>query len=210
MIHPQTSLQFINPLVGSGVVATETIPDGTIVWVQDSLDQVIRNPKHAKLPDPVKRALDIYAYRNARGHHVLCWDKAKYVNHSCEANCLSPGLNLEIALRDIQPGEQLTDDYASLNLDEGFECHCQTPGCRSHVRPEDASTMAPIWDRQILQAFVLIRTVDQPLWSLLSERDRATIERCMVHVKKIPSIRRLLLPRPDSPEPMPVPSFQET
>ncbi len=37
MIHSKTELKFINDLVGYGVFATETIPEGTIVYVKDSL-----------------------------------------------------------------------------------------------------------------------------------------------------------------------------
>ena len=63
-----------------------------------------------------------YAYRNQDGKFVLCWDLGKYVNHSFHANCMGTAYEFEIAIRDINPGEQLTDDYGTLNIDEPFEC----------------------------------------------------------------------------------------
>ena len=38
MIHPNTELRFINPVVGYGVFATDFIPEGTITYVKDSLE----------------------------------------------------------------------------------------------------------------------------------------------------------------------------
>src|SRR6516162_3917387 len=36
--------------------------------------------------------------------------------HACQPTSLAPGLDLEIAIRDIEPGQQIIDDYGSLNL----------------------------------------------------------------------------------------------
>ena len=38
MIHPKTTLRFINEEVGYGLYATEFIPKGTITYVKDSLE----------------------------------------------------------------------------------------------------------------------------------------------------------------------------
>lgn len=38
MIHSDTELKFVNPQVGYGVFATALIPQGTIVYVMDSLE----------------------------------------------------------------------------------------------------------------------------------------------------------------------------
>jgi hypothetical protein len=39
MIHPHTQLQEINETIGYGVIATQVIPKGTIVWILDDLTQ---------------------------------------------------------------------------------------------------------------------------------------------------------------------------
>ena len=47
----------------------------------------------------------------------------------------SKDLNV-VARRDIQPGEQITLDYAMLYGEEMplFECHCDSPTCRGIIR----------------------------------------------------------------------------
>lgn len=56
-----------------------------------------------------------------------------YNNHSCDPNCGMHGEITFVAIRDIEPGEELTVDYAFIdNEDYSFECHCGSPKCR-HV-----------------------------------------------------------------------------
>jgi D-alanine-D-alanine ligase len=62
----------------------------------------------------------------------------KPLNHACDPNAWFEGLNV-IARRDIQPGEQITLDYAMLYGEEMplFECHCDSPTCRGIIRGTD-------------------------------------------------------------------------
>jgi SET domain-containing protein len=128
-------LRFVSPQIGFGVFATRFIPKGTITWVFDPLDQIISPPKESHLPALLRHQLDIYSYQNGRGERILCWDHGRFVNHSCYPTSLAPGLDLEIAIRDIQPGEQITDDYGSLNLEQPFDCACGFPQCRDRIQP---------------------------------------------------------------------------
>ena len=170
MIHPSTELRFINNHIGYGVFATDFIPRGTITWVQDSFDQVF-SPAHVDRLSPFHQAiLDKYAFTDARGSFVLCWDLGRFVNHSCAPAALSPGYNFEIAVRDIAPGEELTDDYGTLNLDTPFACSCGMPECRRIVGPEDAVHYSDRWDQLVSEAFPLISTVQQPMWHLVREK----------------------------------------
>ena len=41
MLHPKTRLAWISDEVGYGVLATEDIPCGTILWALDPLDRVL-------------------------------------------------------------------------------------------------------------------------------------------------------------------------
>ncbi|MDX1753738.1 MAG: SET domain-containing protein-lysine N-methyltransferase, partial [Salinimicrobium sediminis] len=82
MMHPDTEVQFINEVVGYGVVAKKFIPKGTITWVQDALDRVILAEEVENMHPKVQEQVDKYCFRNNKGHLVLCWDQAKYVNHS--------------------------------------------------------------------------------------------------------------------------------
>jgi hypothetical protein len=110
------------------------------------------------------------------------------MNHSCDATCLSAGYDFELAIRDIAPGDELTDDYGSLNLEYGFECRCGTPRCRRHVRPDDLLTLAVEWDRAVAEPFSRIRAVPQPLWPFLEERQ--AVEDALARRTPIASVTR--------------------
>jgi hypothetical protein len=76
-----------------------------------------------------------------------------------------------LAVRDILPGEELTDDYGSLKLEYDFVCFCRTPLCREKIRPDDLARYADRWDQIVAEPFRLIQTVSQPLWPLVKEKD---------------------------------------
>ena len=167
MIHPKTELKFISQDVGYGVVAKEFIPAGTITWVLDKLDREF-SPLSVQMLEPVyKEIIDWYSFRNNKGNYVLCWDHGRYVNHSFNSNCLTTAHDFEVAVRDIQPGEQLTDDYGYLNIpypfrgiDEGTR--------RKIVYPDDLIRYYKVWDKKIQKVFGKIPTLEQPLKSVMS------------------------------------------
>lgn len=172
MIHPATRLLFIDEAIGHGVIATELIPRGTIVWVRDALDRTLTEKEFQRLSSIYGDALTTYVYANSAGLSVLCWDIARYINHSCAPNCMTTGLDdVEIAVRDIQPGEQLTNDYGSLNVMFVFDCYCGAAQCRRTIDPADIPRLAPAWKEQARQARAAIHDVPQPLWPLVREKD---------------------------------------
>jgi uncharacterized protein len=171
MIHPHTEIRFVNPHIGYGVFATQLIPKGTITWVRDRLDQSFTPAAIEQLPLPYHDLVLKYSFIDARGRFVLCWDHARFVNHSCVPTCRSAGYDFEIAVRNIAAGEELTDDYGSLNLEYDFECSCGLPQCRLQVRPGDLITFADEWDRIVAEPFTLIAAVAQPLWPFLEETE---------------------------------------
>jgi hypothetical protein len=176
MVHPHTELRFVNPRIGWGVFATRLIPQGTITWALDSLDQRFTPEQIAALPAYARRLLHTYSYVDGAGRHILCWDHARFFNHSCAANCLAVGYDFELAVRDIQPGEELTDDYGTLNPAEPFPCACAASACRGHVLPDDMLRHGDTWNERARAAFFRIPSVEQPLWEVLSSADRSAIE----------------------------------
>lgn len=66
-------------------------------------------------------------------------DPADYVNHSCEPNAGILGSVLVVAMRDIEPGEEICFDYAMCDADDydEFVCECGTPSCRGLVTGAD-------------------------------------------------------------------------
>jgi len=167
-MHPDTELKFINKEKGYGVVATKFIPAGTITWVLDRLDKVYRPSQYKALEPIYRNILDVYTYRNNEGNFILCWDHARFVNHSFNSNCLSTAYDYEIAIRDIEKGEELTDDYGYLNvtepftpIDEGYE--------RKTVYPDDLLFFYKLWDEQLKAVFNKIELVDQPLKAVIKK-----------------------------------------
>src|SRR6185295_911057 len=92
-----------------------------------------------------------FSYQNAEGHFVVAWDLARYVNHSCEPAMLSVSADVDIAVRDIHPGDELTCEYGFW-FQEGFRCACGAASCRGVIRQDDVFRLYRQWDEQVSQA----------------------------------------------------------
>ena len=60
------------------------------------------------------------------------WNLARYINHSCRPNAKSVGRNggiAIVALRRIEPGEEITYDYGQEYLDYFFKNACRCSAC---------------------------------------------------------------------------------
>jgi hypothetical protein len=71
-----------------------------------------------------------------------------FINHSCEPNAGLDGHIAIVALQRIQPGEEVTIDYAMCDgsaYDE-FQCACGSPSCRGRVTGEDWRNPL-LWER---------------------------------------------------------------
>lgn len=187
MLHPDTELQFINDTVGYGVVAKKLIPKGTITWVQDDLDQIITPSQADTLTPQVREHLEKYSFTNSEGNYVLCWDNAKFVNHSFNPSCMSTAYDFEIAVRDIQPGEQLTDDYGYLNVEEPFDAVDEGTQ-RKSVLPDDLKRHHAEWDSLIEQRLADIQRNDQPLLEFIRKDTWAEFQRVINGESKLRSI----------------------
>lgn len=191
MMHPDTELRYINDVIGYGVFATRFIPKGTIVWALDDLDQVL-DPSFVERLDPLRKQ-DVlkYSFKNQHGQYILCWDKARYVNHSFHATCVGTMYDLELAARDIHPGEELTDDYGTLNLDEPFACMPEEGTTRSWVMPDDLLHYHQQWDESAKEAFRHFDRVEQPLKHLIRPEHRGKIRAIVEQRAELDSIRHL-------------------
>jgi uncharacterized protein len=110
-----------SPIHGLGVFAMATIAKGTLVWrFEPGLDMEFAPDIVATLPAHAQTFFAHYGYldRNVR-RIILCFDDARFVNHSGAPNVATDyarhPYGLDVALRDIAAGEELTMDYA------GFE-----------------------------------------------------------------------------------------
>lgn len=165
LIHPDTRVLWINDDIGQGVVATTFIPRGTITYVQDELEILI--PADSPLlQDPAYLPLiQKYACMDGEGNWELSWDHAKYVNHCCVPNTMDTAYGFEIAIRDIQPGEEITDEYGLFPdpQTDGMPLFCRVEECRKFLHTSDFDKYCDEWDKKVKGALRLYNSVSQPL-----------------------------------------------
>lgn len=191
MVHPDTTLKFVNPIIGSGVFATEFIPKGTLTYVKDSLEIDLDPSQYAKHGKPMRDVVDKYSYIDEHGHYIVSWDHAKYINHNCDPNTISTGYGFEIAIKDIYPGDEITDEYGIFNLESSFKCECGSPLCRKTVKPQDLDTIFNSWDEKIHPALEQFDKVAQPLTQFLSKETLAIVNDFLRDKKKYRSVNCL-------------------
>jgi len=149
--------------MGYGVFATTFIPKGTITYVKDALEVEVTPGSYAQYDDSIQAVIDKYSYIDERGIRIVSWDFAKYVNHCCHCNTMSTGYGFEIAIRDIQAGEEITDEYGLFNLDKDMEIACSKPHCRRKLTNGDLDLYFADWDQKVLPALREVLEVPQPL-----------------------------------------------
>lgn len=134
-----------SPIQGLGAFATRRIRKGTriIEYIGERLTQAQADTR--------------YDDESMERHHTFLFNldddtvldagtlhnESRYINHSCEPNCQSlidKGHIHIYALRAIEPGEELTYDYAYERTPEMgddaeglYICRCGTPSCRGTI-----------------------------------------------------------------------------
>lgn len=108
---------------GVGLAAVGFIPKGTVIWMHDdSIDRVYSRQSVNAFSIRARETVYLYGWREGR-YYIFPGDNARFTNHSSDPNC-GPGTDeTSIALRDIQPGEELTEDYSS--FDDDFELYAK-------------------------------------------------------------------------------------
>jgi len=136
----------------------------------DALDRKFNQQDIEALGPEYWEIIDKYTFRNADGNYILCWDHARFVNHSFRPTCITTAYDFELAVKDIYPGQELTNDYGTLNVCEPFYCLPEKESPRKIVMPDDLLANHEEWDRQLISAFKHFHKVDQPLISFDSSR----------------------------------------
>jgi hypothetical protein len=163
MIHPSTELRHINDTIGYGVFATAFIPEGTIVYIKDGLELSISQTEYAQHIPEMQDIIEKYSYIDENGNRILSWDFGRFVNHCCNCNTMSTGYGFEIAIRDIHPGEEITDEYGIFNLESEMYLSCKHGICRGVVHPSDFDKYYPKWDKILKKSLSQVMEVTQPL-----------------------------------------------
>ena len=171
MMHPGTELAYINEQVGLGVVARQRLPRGTIVWVQDPMDHVFTDAQFSAMPSLLRGTLWRHVFRQD-GVWVLTWDHGRYTNHSCGPNCAGFGGAFDVVVRDIEAGEQLTNDYGYIGVADAFDCRCGDSACRGRI---DGSVRSEASGGALhsayAEAMAAVLRVVQPLWPIVEPGD---------------------------------------
>jgi hypothetical protein len=171
VIHPDTELRTAPEPMGVGVYVTRFIPKGTVVWVRDDLDQVLSSERVATLPEILQQQVRRYSYIDGGGSFVLGWDHVRFMNHSCDPATACIGTLIEIARRDLQPGDELTCEYGLDHTVVKFDCACGAPNCRGTLLPKDRNETWRRWDAEAEEAYAWALTVPQPLLAALRRND---------------------------------------
>lgn len=191
MIHPYTELRFISPQMGYGVFATAPIPEGTIVYVKDSLEIVVSPAEYLRHTAEMQKVMEKYSYIDEHGNRIISWDFAKYVNHCCQCNTISTGYGFEIAIRDIAAGEQITDEYGIFNLEKDMPLSCGQEHCRKVIRPSDFDRYYREWDASIQRSLPRLFVVAQPLLPFVDTHIRAELDQLPEHPERYRSVYTL-------------------
>lgn len=187
MLHPHTELRFVSPEIGYGIFATQDIPVGTITWVKDELDHVFKASEINAMTESNRENLLKYTYRTREGDYFFCWDLTRFVNHSYEPNSMLTSMDFEIAIKDIKKGEELTNDYGTLNIIEAFKC-ANGPHEREFVRPDDLKRFFVKWDLLINSAMVHRPKVGQPLTRFLTKAQITILKDIEEGKTSVPSV----------------------
>jgi SET domain-containing protein len=109
---------------GTGLFADEFIAKGTMTWrFAPGFDLVINPDDLLRLSEISRKQFWNYCYVDKFTHHyILCFDDARFLNHSEDPNIGQSKFGgevegIEIALRDIRPGEELLVNYNDFDKD---------------------------------------------------------------------------------------------
>jgi SET domain-containing protein len=129
---------------GKGIFAREPIARGELiaVWGGEVMPRAVFDTLHPYLRSiSVQVEEDIFLVPRRIGPGDM-------VNHSCNPNAGLSGQIALVAMRDIEPGEEICFDYAMTDgsdYDE-FECACGQPNCRGRVTGSDWRR-PELWER---------------------------------------------------------------
>jgi SET domain-containing protein len=157
------------PILGYGVYAKKKIPKGSIV-ITECIHCSKISPKLAE--EEVRRDFILshapISKRSKPDFILPCDKRIYYLNHSCNANILNAGLGFDLAVREIQAGEEVTFDYRSMYDDNiQFKCQCQAENCQGYIRclHPISPALKAFWMEKIMSAWPYVSTVPQPLLS---------------------------------------------
>lgn len=143
-ISPKATVK-ASPIHGRGLFALEPMTKGDIVaikggYIYDRARRDLLQPQLGPAEIPIADGFFIGPMTEDEREGGMLFS-----NHSCDPNIGVQGQIVFVAMRDIQPGEELTHDWATTD-DEAYEmaCRCGAANCRRVITGHD-------WRRKDLQ-----------------------------------------------------------
>ncbi|HTA04540.1 MAG TPA: SET domain-containing protein-lysine N-methyltransferase [Streptosporangiaceae bacterium] len=140
-LHPDVEVRQ-SSISGRGLFAVGRIAAGTVVsrlggrlvstaQLRELFADAARDPGHPYI-DTITVDIDLHLVLPPR-------QPAGYGNHSCDPNLWWVGRYELAARRDLGPGEELTNDYATSTGEPDFvmTCSCGSAQCRGNVSGDD-------------------------------------------------------------------------
>jgi uncharacterized protein len=144
-ITPKARKGVSSAIAGRGLFAAERVSSGEVVAVKGG--HIVTTEALAALADPLPNS----EIQIADGLHLVALSPEEYepvmlfINHSCEPNVGFAGNVVLVAMNDIDPGQELTTDYALFDDYDGqMTCNCAAASCRGVIGGHD-------WRRPELQ-----------------------------------------------------------
>jgi hypothetical protein len=144
-ISPKARKGVASAIAGRGLVAVAPIARDEIVAIKGG--HIVDTATLDSLPE-LLRNTDVQI---ADGFYLAALNEDEYepvmlfINHSCEPNVGFAGNIVLVAMREINPNEELTTDYALFDDYDGtMECRCGAGSCRGVIGGRD-------WQRPDLQ-----------------------------------------------------------
>jgi len=133
---------------GRGVYATTFIPKDTrvIEYVGEIIDKCESDRRGNSQQRKAQKNGDaaVYIFTLTKNYDLdgnVPWNIARLINHSCAPNCEACIVGRRIyidAIRDIQPGEELSFDYGfDVDCFEDHPCRCGKPECVGYIVGKD-------------------------------------------------------------------------
>jgi uncharacterized protein len=139
--YPKVEVRNTSKISGKGIFAKEKIRKDEIIAIKNgyiiSMEEFNSLPKRCK--ELCLQIEDRFFIGPKKIEEVE--KNAIFINHSCEPNAGFRGQIIYVAMRDIEPGEEITQDYAmcftEMKQFSDLNCNCGSKKCRHKLKNDD-------------------------------------------------------------------------
>lgn len=131
---------------GIGIIATQDIRKNTKI-IQYIGEKITKKEGDKRSAERIKKFLhrknegSVYIFELNKRYDIdgsPLYNKARYINHSCEPNCEVTGAGLKVwvhSIKNIKKGEEFSYDYG-FGFDEDYKhypCRCGSKNCCGYI-----------------------------------------------------------------------------